>query len=213
MPAKQLLLKLFYDIEKIPKWNPTVLESKIIRKIDKYTDISYQVSASGGAGLVSSRDFINLRCWKVIKNGNIFDDNSIENSCSRLNEWRTLSQSIPSVTFSGNRLKKSTSATDINEDIAEVRNKTWLRSLSRSVGAKVFADESIEQRINISSDSNDLENDFFVDAKETQSIAATSAKSVTPPEQIDVNSSDNIYIMQSVAIKYDGMPKITKYTR
>lgn len=209
MPAKKLLLKLFYDVERIPKWNPTVFESKIIKKIDKYTDISYQVSAPGGAGLVSSRDFINLRCWKVIKNGNIFDDDLSDNTYSRLNEWRTRSHSIPSPTFNGHRLRKSTSATDMNEDIAEVRNKTWLRSLSRSVGAKVFADESIEQQINISSDSNDI----FVDAKETQSIAATSAKSVTIPEQIDANSSENIYIMQSVGIKYDGMPKITKYTR
>lgn len=30
-PAKKLLEHLFYKIEDIPKWNPTILESKIIR--------------------------------------------------------------------------------------------------------------------------------------------------------------------------------------
>lgn len=33
-PAKKLLEHLFYKIEDIPKWNPTILESKIIRVRD-----------------------------------------------------------------------------------------------------------------------------------------------------------------------------------
>nr|CAD7588678.1 unnamed protein product [Timema genevievae] len=31
--------------------------------IDSHTDISYQVAAEGAGGIVSSRDFVNLRCW------------------------------------------------------------------------------------------------------------------------------------------------------
>lgn len=192
-----------------------MLESKILKKIDKYTDITYQVSAPGGGGLVASRDFVNLRCWKVIKDGNVFDDDSEESSDPQLDETHARSQSTPTTLNVHHRLRKSTSAIDVNEDIADVRNKTLLRSLSKSLGAKVFADESNEQRIDLSIDSNDLdqEQDVFVDAKETQSIAATSAKSVTTHDKVEHDSSDKMYIMTSVSVTYDRMPRISKYTR
>lgn len=215
-PAKQLLLKLFYDVEKIPKWNPTIRESKILKKIDKHTDITYQVSAPGPGGLVASRDFVNLRCWKMIKNGHIVEDDSKEDSVSRLNKSDVQSQTTSSPTLRvENRLRKSTSAIDLNEDIADVKNKTLLHSLSKSLGAKVFADESKERRIDFSSESNefDLEHDIFVDAKETQSIAATSTKSVTILEKSNHDASDKMYVMTSVSVKYDRMPRISKYTR
>lgn len=196
-----------------------MLESKILKKIDKCTDITYQVSAPGGGGIVASRDFVNLRCWKVIKNGNILiddesDDESDDGSSSPLIDSHV--QSISSPTLSVHPLRKTTSAIDLNDDgsdIIEVRNKTLLRSLSKSLGAKVFADESTEQRFDFSSDSNDLDHDVFVDAKETQSIAATSAKSVTTPEKSEIDSSDKLYIMSSVSITYDRMPRLSKYTR
>lgn len=192
-----------------------MLESKILKKIDEHTDITYQVSAPGGGGLVASRDFVNLRCWKVVKNGHISNDDSRDGSDTQLDVSHARSQSISSPTLKAHRIRKSTSAIDLNEDIADVRNKTLLRSLSKSLGAKVFADESAEQRVDVSSDSNDMdpEHDIFVDAKETQSIAATSAKSVTSPEKPDNDLSDKMYIMTSVSVKYDRMPRVSKYTR
>lgn len=202
-------------MEKIPKWNPTVLESKILKKIDKYTDITYQVSAPGGGGLVASRDFVNLRCWKVIKNGNIFDEDLEDSNDPQLDEPQPYSQTISSSTSNVHRLRKSASAIDLNNDIADVKKKTLLHSLSKSLGAKVFADESAEQRIDFSSDSNDLdqEQDLFVDAKETQSTTTMSVQSVTSPEQSENNSSDKMYVLTSVSVTYDRMPRVSKYTR
>ena len=38
-----LLEELFYRIESVPSWNPTLVECKTIQPIDEHTDISYQV--------------------------------------------------------------------------------------------------------------------------------------------------------------------------
>ena len=43
MAPKLLLEELFFKMEQVPSWNPTLVESKIIQPIDQFTDISYQV--------------------------------------------------------------------------------------------------------------------------------------------------------------------------
>ena len=43
---RQLLEELFYKIEEVPAWNPTLTDCRIIQPIDQFTDISYQVSQS-----------------------------------------------------------------------------------------------------------------------------------------------------------------------
>nr|CAD7265058.1 unnamed protein product [Timema shepardi] len=63
LPPKTLFAEMYHKIENVPSWNPTLKESRIIQVIDGHTDISYQVAAEGAGGIVSSRDFVNLRCW------------------------------------------------------------------------------------------------------------------------------------------------------
>lgn len=46
MSPRQLLEELFYKIEEVPGWNPTLTDCRIIQPIDQFTDISYQVSQS-----------------------------------------------------------------------------------------------------------------------------------------------------------------------
>ncbi|XP_052898838.1 steroidogenic acute regulatory protein-like [Anopheles moucheti] len=72
-PARKLLEELFYKIEEVPKWNPTLVDSKIIRKIDSHTDISYQATVGGGGGVVKCRDFVNLRCWHLCRDGRVIE--------------------------------------------------------------------------------------------------------------------------------------------
>lgn len=64
--ARYLLDELFYKVDGLAQWNPSVLESHKIQPIDEHTDITYQVSADGGAGMVASRDFVTLRHWSLI---------------------------------------------------------------------------------------------------------------------------------------------------
>merc|ERR1719186_1827382 len=61
-----LLEDLFYKGDLIPSWNPTLAESKTVQPIDEHTDISYQVCAEAGGGVVSVRDFVNIRHWAMV---------------------------------------------------------------------------------------------------------------------------------------------------
>ena len=63
---RQLLEELFYKIEQVPTWNPTLVDCRTIQPIDQHTDISYQVCAEAAGGVVSTRDFVNLRHWAVV---------------------------------------------------------------------------------------------------------------------------------------------------
>ena len=63
---KLLLEELFYKIEQVPTWNPTLVDCRTIQPIDEHTDISYQVCAEAGGGVVSTRDFVNIRHWGVV---------------------------------------------------------------------------------------------------------------------------------------------------
>ncbi|XP_025830773.1 steroidogenic acute regulatory protein-like [Agrilus planipennis] len=65
IPPRCLLEELYYKVESIPKWNPSLLESHKVQSFDEYTDISYQVSTDSG-GVVASRDFVTLRHWGII---------------------------------------------------------------------------------------------------------------------------------------------------
>ncbi|KDR22110.1 steroidogenic acute regulatory protein-like isoform X2 [Zootermopsis nevadensis] len=62
-PPKRLLNELFDKVENHPEWNPTILETRTVQVIDDHTDINYQVAREVGGGIVSSRDFVNLRHW------------------------------------------------------------------------------------------------------------------------------------------------------
>lgn len=60
--------ELYYRIQDLPKWHDTLKESHKIQTLDEHTDITYQISKEVAGGLVSSRDFVNLRHWAHIEN-------------------------------------------------------------------------------------------------------------------------------------------------
>lgn len=62
--APRLLLEeLYYRIEQLATWNPTVADCRIIHSIDEHTDITYQVCAEAAGGILTTRDFVSLRHW------------------------------------------------------------------------------------------------------------------------------------------------------
>lgn len=65
IPPKVLFDVLKNNIENVPSWNPTLLQCRILKGINDKVSISYQVAAEGGGGIVSSRDFVTLRCCDV----------------------------------------------------------------------------------------------------------------------------------------------------
>lgn len=54
---------LFNRLEEQVTWNPTIKEAKVIESIDSQTDVVYVLS-EGAKGVVSCRDFVNLRMWQ-----------------------------------------------------------------------------------------------------------------------------------------------------
>jgi len=64
-----LMEELYYRLEDLPSWNPTVEEVRLVQVVDHRTDVTHQVCAEAGGGLVSVRDFVNLRHWEQRSDG------------------------------------------------------------------------------------------------------------------------------------------------
>ncbi|KAM3955422.1 steroidogenic acute regulatory protein-like [Aphomia sociella] len=60
-PPKFLYEEFRDNITKLPEWNPTILKSEVVKEIAPGIDLSYQVTAGGGRGMIAPRDFVILR--------------------------------------------------------------------------------------------------------------------------------------------------------
>jgi len=67
--ASKLIKMLHYNFRDLPKWNPTVMKTDLIQKIDYNTDVSYQVCCEAAFGFVHHRDFVTLRRWSLLEPG------------------------------------------------------------------------------------------------------------------------------------------------
>ena len=67
MAPRLLLEELFYKMEQVPAWNPTLVECRVIQPIDQYTDISYQVTQDP-----ATHFYPNLYKSKLHYNNNLF---------------------------------------------------------------------------------------------------------------------------------------------
>lgn len=65
--AEKVFRELVVKIDDAPSWNPTISETRLLLKVADNIDISYQVAADAIGGLVSTRDFVNLRHWGPYK--------------------------------------------------------------------------------------------------------------------------------------------------
>ncbi|CAG0916558.1 unnamed protein product [Notodromas monacha] len=71
LSPRELLAEVFYNAEQAPTWNANLKSTKVLQIIDEFTDIIYQVTNDAAGGIVSSRDFVDLRHW-VIRAGGIY---------------------------------------------------------------------------------------------------------------------------------------------
>ncbi|KAK3733782.1 hypothetical protein QZH41_015103, partial [Actinostola sp. cb2023] len=77
-PPEVVFSMIVLHVEDGSKWNTSVIESRVLHKIDKCTDICYNVTAEAAGGMVSSRDFVNLRHWQKRGNGYFSCNVSVE---------------------------------------------------------------------------------------------------------------------------------------
>ncbi|KAI5635079.1 START domain-containing protein [Phthorimaea operculella] len=60
-PPEFLFQEFKTNITRLPEWNPTILKSEVIKEIADGIDLSYQITAGGGKGIIAPRDFVILR--------------------------------------------------------------------------------------------------------------------------------------------------------
>ncbi|XP_050074142.1 steroidogenic acute regulatory protein-like [Anopheles maculipalpis] len=222
-PARKLLEVLFYKIEDVPKWNPTLVQSKIIRKIDSHTDITYQATMGGGGGVVKCRDFVNLRCWHLCRDGRVIEgvdilpnplinlspvteeseghDGSLEQSEDEEDSDGSMgkgdvSGKIPS---SKSVPQMSQSQVELGPKGSAKKDKTAFKTLSKSLGAQDFA---------VGGDGV------------AASVPNVSAAGKRSAKKKDADSSGesttkggNVYVSSAISIEYPGAPKDTIFIR
>ncbi|XP_028033681.1 steroidogenic acute regulatory protein-like [Bombyx mandarina] len=75
-PARFLYEEFKNNLTKLPEWNPTILKCEIIKEIGDGVDLSYQVTAGGGRGIITPRDFVILRRIALLsREGRVVDEN------------------------------------------------------------------------------------------------------------------------------------------
>lgn len=165
-----------------------------MQSIDQQTDITYQVSAPSGGGLVGSRDFVNLRCWQHYKNGHAASDASADASRSH-------------DTTSAMPMRKTSSDVQLHQHDADADSIMYqsITSLSKSLGAKVLAADmyttahEMLQRMESA--------DVVGDPSPTDDATPTADDDDNRPEP------DEMYVLSGVSVTYDRMPTSAKYIR
>lgn len=233
-PARLLLEHLFERIEDIHTWNTTIQESKILHTISPNADITYQVTA--GTGFVKSRDFVNLRCWHLCRDGKIVkkakraDDDGDETDADAAGPPSSAMPSCSQTPVSVGSLRASTATVTVHRDggggdgdgveppanAAGVDSQQLHFGLNQSLGARgFFADADDVQ-------SGDDELDEFADAKtgiESPELPAslvddrTAAAAAAAGGAAAVGCSGNMYVSAAISVPYDKMPALPKYTR
>ncbi|CAF4742096.1 unnamed protein product [Pieris macdunnoughi] len=82
-PAKFLYSEFRDNLTRLPEWNPTILKSELIKEVGPGVDLSYQVTAGGGRGIIAPRDFVILRRTAPLSSdGKVTDDTPSSFICS-----------------------------------------------------------------------------------------------------------------------------------
>lgn len=200
--------------------------------INKHTDISYQATA--GVRPVQSRDFVNLRCWQLCRDGRIVRDATDDDDDSDFRPsyaWPSPASPSPaSVTASvtvhretvnvGPLLDFSNTPPPLPSVEQDARQGSSMPAssvdthafhqtgLGKSLGASGFFDADVN------SGDEELE---FADAEDDNApMATTNSSTTTSSMPIDGSrhfSSNNVYVSSAISIVYAKLPELPKYTR
>eukprot|EP01137_Pigoraptor_chileana_P025286 Opistho-2@94548 len=69
MSPRAVFEMVYYNIESQPNWNKAMTEYRTIETINDITDITYAMAAEAAGGMVSPRDFVNIRQWRLCEDG------------------------------------------------------------------------------------------------------------------------------------------------
>lgn len=157
--------------------------------------------------MIKSRDFVNLRCWRLVVDGKICDDEEraessdddmLNNSCE--GSVSTISDPEGSLT------PQPSSVGSCRNDNGRMQdNSTTFNTLSKSLGAKDFTDVV---RLN-SNEPPPLE-DEFEDAKDH--IEDEKTTDITASVKA-TNNKGRVWVNAAISVDYNKVSTNTKYTR
>jgi StAR-related lipid transfer protein 3 len=185
------------------------------QKIDSHTDITYSASTGGGGGLVKSRDFVNLRCWHLCRDGKIIEDFDVNTPPqSRLSTVTEIS-SLHNDDSDDPCILKPNDSCSPSGSLDSNPTNLQRSALSKSLGAQDFGGSDHEEDLY-----SDAQSDVIVP------IAANSVPTIstTMPSTAqlnatnkhltdDIKSGQNVYVSAAVSIDYAGSPINPKYIR
>lgn len=186
-----------------------------LQKINSYTDITYNVSAGSGGGMIKSRDFVNLRCWRLMVDGRICDESNLDpgssdeemlnNSCE--GSVSTISDGEGTITPQPSSVGscRTNSATNMPS------NNAAFNTLSKSLGAKDFSDV-LQLTLNTEPPPLDEE---FEDAKDhiEEDEKAAVVASPKSKEPVKAPQRGRVWVNAAISVVYDKIPVYPKYTR
>lgn len=148
--------------------------------------------------MIKSRDFVNLRCWHLCRDGNIIDsgDSSSEEagSVTIVATSRQDDSDDECLLKEDVHQKRQKSLSDARLNESKQRSMPEMGALSKSLGAKGFYDDDIT-----SGDEN------FEDAVNDDKSSVGSASMFKP--------SGKVYVSAAISIPFAGVPPSTKFTR
>lgn len=173
------------------------------------------MSASGGGGLVKSRDFVNLRCWKYVKNSQIIDNYHLNSSVSKI--------SIKSHSSDGDNENSDDSDNESYEaiknnseqnikDFKIVSEKRLVKSASEMLlndPSNSFTGKKYDYHLSKSLSTNqpllsDEDDESFLDAE-------TGLQSPTV-ENIEEHAN-SVFVSAAMSVEYAAYPPTSKYIR
>lgn len=192
--ASALIYEMFTKVEDVPKWNPSLLESKVVHKIDYFTDISYQASAGAGGGLVKSRDFVNLRCYRVVENGQILSEQDMRNKSKAEGIVRPERRSSLSTVHEQSEGEGSSVRSEANSSVLNESYQTHSAagSVGNSISGSNFAGVPEQSKRGQAVDGDEEREEF---------------------SECDKEAVDRYYISSARSIAYPGYEAGTKYLR
>lgn len=162
------------------------------------------MSASGGGGLVKSRDFVNLRCWKLIKNGRVVDNYNLNTSLSKISQKNHSSDG-------DNESSDDDDGGNVNGVKAQNNEKRTVNIVNEKALKKSASDNLL----------NENDGDGGI-SKLSKSLGATEINCVTSEDdepfadaQTEINNEQDkcCFVSAAMSIDYPLYPPTSKYIR
>lgn len=174
-----------------------------LQKIDSSTDISYSISTSGGGGIVKSRDFVNLRCWRLVNNARVVENYNLNSSHSTL----------PIISNSTNDKENENRSENRKDNVEVVNEKTFTKSAS-DVGFKASQEEKrngVESQLSKSLGAADI--NCVSDDDELFADAETEVQQALPVSDACLDQSKNVFVSAAISVDFADYLPTTKYIR